>query len=1067
MKNGASAPCEGSAGLGLCRMIELMKWFCMGSATRHTRWAALVAVFCVSFLAANQGVHAQGVSTGTENTPWPAAKVPASAAQLANSKPILDTDSGGHRASVGDIELTPDGRLLLSASDDRTVRVWSLARGETVRVIRGERGSGDHGKIYSIAITPDSRTVAIGGQIGEAQPYGPIRLVDIQTGQQLRRFSGHEGIVQGLAYSKSGAYLASAGSEGYIRVWDAADGRLLATLPHPKAHKVAFIDENTVVSGGYDGTVRVAEWIRPAKAPAVFEVTCELYALAVSPDGRYIAAGDSTGLTQVWSWPEAKLLTRFQAHKEVSGLAFGTGARSGQIAVASGKHPFHVQVWDIATETRIATYSNHDNRVMALAAIADGSGFVSAGGNRNEIEIWNPDQPKTPKAVLAGGGRSVWSVGFLRAPEDASQSGTYVAWGFTDPCPGVASCPEKFGTLEYALRLPDTRNPKFGEPRRLSEGSNLKEAGHESPYAQYRARLKSGDAEIARQMAPRETTKSSKYCTEDDRFPKLTLNRGGEKSVISDRDLSNGNDHYSYSFGPSGTWLVSGGRNGTLETFDASGTKRADLKGHDGDVQAVAVSEDGRLIVSGSNDTTVRLWNSETGKLVVSIIHMPATGQWIAWTPEGYFTAAPDSENLIGWHINRGPDKEGEFITAGEIRAQFRRSDVVARAIILANSEQAHNELVVRTAASPVVTIDDLAVHSPPKLYVVEPPKSDDLDQPIRIKTGDINLVFNVPPQSTPITAYTIYVNGSQVLETAAAAITDISTGQVRLKVPLYQGFNNVLVVARNEAKLEREYPIYVFLDAIGAKDVREKAYVVAIGINKQPKAGTSTLQYAANDAIEFAASLSSRLSVNHKTVVPPIVLADAPGASGEPTRANILAALNIFKQAGPDDTSILFIAGHGTNRGAGPSEEFTLLSSDAERDTQGFKPSTVVPWSDIQKEISRGSGRKIIFIDACRSSHLFDNELSAELTYRKFSVYLSSQPQTDALESIDKPHGEFTQALLDGIAGSADRNKDRKLRFDELGIFIQEQVLNSTEGRQEPQYFKPPAIPSFDIVRY
>ena len=73
-----------------------------------------------------------------------------------------------------------------------------------------------------------------------------------------------------------------------------------------------------------------------------------------------------------------------------------------------------------------------------------------------------------------------------------------------------------------------------------------------------------------------------------------------------------------------------------------------------------------------------------------------------------------------------------------------------------------------------------------------------------------------------------------------------------------------------------------------------------------------------------------------------------------------------------------------------------------------------------------------------------------------------------DALEGVKFSHGEFTQALLDGLRGDADENpKDQRLRFDELGSFVKRKVLDSTEGEQEPDFFKPPGMPSFDVVRY
>ena len=72
-------------------------------------------------------------------------------------------DTGGHMALIRGIAFTPDGRQLVSASDDKTIRVWDLASGKTVRTIRGESAPGHAGKIFAMALSPDGKWLAAGG----------------------------------------------------------------------------------------------------------------------------------------------------------------------------------------------------------------------------------------------------------------------------------------------------------------------------------------------------------------------------------------------------------------------------------------------------------------------------------------------------------------------------------------------------------------------------------------------------------------------------------------------------------------------------------------------------------------------------------------------------------------------------------------------------------------------------------------------------------------------------------------------------------------------------------------
>src|SRR5262245_45165886 len=78
-------------------------------------------------------------------------------------QPILVLDAGGHTAVVEDVLFTPDGRELITVSDDKTIRAWDVASGEPLRVLRPPIGPGSAGTLYAAALSPDGRTLAVGG----------------------------------------------------------------------------------------------------------------------------------------------------------------------------------------------------------------------------------------------------------------------------------------------------------------------------------------------------------------------------------------------------------------------------------------------------------------------------------------------------------------------------------------------------------------------------------------------------------------------------------------------------------------------------------------------------------------------------------------------------------------------------------------------------------------------------------------------------------------------------------------------------------------------------------------
>jgi WD40 repeat protein len=139
-------------------------------------------------------------------------------------KPILQLDTGGHKAVINDVIFTKDGRYLVSASDDKTIRVWDVRTGQINRIIRGQIGEGHEGKIYAAALSPDNEWLAVGGWMGPTTNYdlkdlGRIRLYHFHTGQLTALLKGHTSVVSSLAFSSDSRYLASGSFDDTVRIW--------------------------------------------------------------------------------------------------------------------------------------------------------------------------------------------------------------------------------------------------------------------------------------------------------------------------------------------------------------------------------------------------------------------------------------------------------------------------------------------------------------------------------------------------------------------------------------------------------------------------------------------------------------------------------------------------------------------------------------------------------------------------------------------------------------------------------------------------------------------------------
>ena len=211
------------------------------------------------------------------------------------TEPILRIETGKHGAIILRIDTDAANRFAVTASDDKTVRVWSLPEGRLMRVLRLPIDQGDIGKAYAVAISPDGTTVAVGGFTGTAGHIN-IFLFDRASGELKQRLRDLPNVVIHLAYSPDGRRLVAAlcGTNG-IRVFDAGnDYRQLPsdTQYGDQSYWAAFDRSGRLVTTSFDGFVRlyaadryqtpIARFKRPGHHP---------YSAAFSPDGTRVAVG--------------------------------------------------------------------------------------------------------------------------------------------------------------------------------------------------------------------------------------------------------------------------------------------------------------------------------------------------------------------------------------------------------------------------------------------------------------------------------------------------------------------------------------------------------------------------------------------------------------------------------------------------------------------------------------------------------------------------------------------------------------------------------------------------------
>lgn len=966
---------------------------------------------------------------------------------------FLDLDTGGHRAFIKDIAFTGDGRYLVSASDDKTIRIWDWETATSLRTLRGFEGPGNDGKVFAVAVSPDGKTVAAGGYFGEGigakPPYGDVRLFDFSTGKVKAVLKAAEYAIYDLAFSPDGAFLAAGGQDGFVYVWQRDENEATGWKPFISLDadslgllQVAFLDGGKrIAATTKDNGIRL--WEMPSGAEIPMEAAEPLRdfpvrALAVSPDGTQFATGNDEGVVHIWSATDGALVKSMPKQEFLIGSL--TFAANGARLVASCGYRCtdknRTVVWTVADSQQALEFRGHDGTVYASASSPDGTLVATAGGTRHTILLWDPLTGEQ-KHVLQGVGEPVTGVGI-------DPAGASIAWGTAHPCPDRIACPEVMGTLAMKLDLP-TLASFFENPATL-----------EGDAGRYKRAM----------LAANGWTLQAAAGGEDDlENGVLEIGRDGKTVASIVNDAGNGYLHGAFTLLGDGSQLVTGGSDGTLLEYDSDTARQAGefLGGHTGEIHGIAVSERAGLMVTGSADQTVRLWNLKTRELIVSMFF--AGKEFVIWMPQGYYYSSDEGDKLIGWHVNQGRDTEGRFIRAGQLKKYLWSPEMVRRAIILKSASQA----VLEMRPGVDNELQRLLERKPPDFDVKV------ADNQNGVPEGFVAVeITGAEEAGTDVSDFSVLSNSRNVGEFASRSISGDGKTAI-IQVPVEDGENAITITGVNEYGYLTERSVR----ALGKKTVENKPkgklYVVVVGADKYPFLKSDCaggqpcdLRYPVADAGEFLrvlveksaplyAGVEALVLVNRESLDENTELGSAlekitgVDAILEPESDNISDQIADFLDKPTEtDTTMVFVAGHGINI----KEDYYFIPSDGRKnDPETWKRSSLVEWSDIQKAVERAEGVRFMLLDTCHAANAFNPRLEKDAADARIVVFSATAANSTAAELPELGHGVFTYSVLEGLKGGANTSGDG-VRLLGLADFIYREVTKITNAKQKPFYY-------------
>jgi eukaryotic-like serine/threonine-protein kinase len=344
----------------------------------------------------------------------------------------------GHTDLCGCVAFSPDGLRLASASADRTIRIWDatpLREDEGKESLIFTQHSDD--EIRSVAFSPDGRWIASAGQ------SALVKVWDAATGRPSLEFNGNTLIIFGLAWQPDGQRIAAAGSDGRqqtVKVWDVRNPRqpAFALPPGQEYFAVAFSpDGKYLVTGRLNGDVEVwdAGIGRPVGILGAHDG--EVRAVVFSSNGKHLASASPHGEVKLWDATRLNDLTKKQEarltlHARVPRPSLNVAFSPDSQRLATGGEDNTIKIWDVQTGQELQTLRGHSGEVYTLAFSADGR-WVASGGEDSTVKVWDSHTGKVVRSFRGHTGL-VSSVAFSpdgRRLVSGSRDFTVKVWDLT------------------------------------------------------------------------------------------------------------------------------------------------------------------------------------------------------------------------------------------------------------------------------------------------------------------------------------------------------------------------------------------------------------------------------------------------------------------------------------------------------------------------------------------------------------------------------------------------------------------------------------------------------------
>ena len=951
-------------------------------------------------------------------------------------EPVLRLETETHTSGIMKINVDRDGRYIATASTDKTARIWDARTGKLLKVLRPPIGGDREGALFSIAFSPDGKTVACGGILGAEWKDRAIYLFDVGTGKLVKRVSGTKEVVAALAYSPDGRYLAALQPAGYgLVLFRTSDYKIIATdTRYSWRSKPPFnVDLHFSPVHGPDGSARL---------------------VTTSYDGHLrlyeITSGDS---------PTLKLLEKVgtRGGNKPHGVKFST---DGNLVAVGFRDAVKVDIYSGRDLSYLYSPDSSDIKGGDLRTVAwspDGNLLWAAGGGPdirmpNVVHKWTKGGkgPRVDTVTEATPITDMVSLGDGRVAFSMYDGSFEVLDAYDKKVLSKKTALSYLGTI---LVSQDGTDVAYRFEQQDQVGGAMFSLKN-------RVLIPSSDeAERQKLLRPVLSTDRIKVTEwHQKNSPKIN----GSKIAISSFETS-----WWYAIAPKSEMVLHASSH-FLRLLD----RRAEEKWRvplQGVPHAVNISGDEKVALAAEYDGAIHWFSMKDGKKLLSFFPHRDRKRWIVWSPHGYYDASENADELIGWHVNNGKDNEALFYPLARFFDKYYRPEVIAGVMETfegdikvvqeldkgaerepqgGTSSTALKALPAKPQGEMVLTRE--GIKPPPRVIIVSPlhgSRHDGREVALKVRAEDTG---------GGLDEVWLFHNGKRVAEGAGnvKTVTQEKVMEKTYAVSLIEGENYFAASAFNKDRVESDpFEISVVLNgASRAPDL----HLVLIGIDKY-KNPALNLSYSGLDvkSLEdfFTSSPVRKLFEGvhvHKLL--------NEGA----TKKNIVSLFeNIKAKAHQKDAILIYMAGHGDIA----RKEWYFIPHELatpEEEDEVVKSGVSTPYiTEVLKDFK--SQKILVVIDACKSGGIvsgisggirgYEDRKVLKQLVRSTGTYVisASTDKQVALELKELGHGIFTYTMLEGLKGGAG---DKKVTVEGLIQYIKNRLPELTEKyRGTPQW--------------